>query len=255
MKKRVIFTACVIGLLIPAILIATTIFIDYHYPPRKEGNYLSYELFKEFVKYYMQFLAVVVAGGILVQEYNRNAQKRESIKTFRRQTYKSVVDAYLKTKRIRTILRLNIIGGKLNTEVYRSEIEKLIEVKTSIEIIQHEIESNKEPFKDVEKQVTTALNDIESYLRNILREYHRYVSGVKRADTNSLDKLQAFLDPGLNGARSNFGIEYRDKVHQILSLLRKDKDADLRVFDLDLTELPAMLTGKLTRAPQDAPSM
>lgn len=188
-------------------------------------------IFKEFIKFFIQFVFIVLGGGILVQEYNRGRQKKAELKSFRKEIYKSLVEVYLKTKRIRWVLRANCKNSEVNYQLYKEEMAKIIDIKSSLEIIIHEIDSYSKPLINIKQDLDQNLKKMEDYLRELLKEFHgspQVADSSGKINTITLPYYSQFInsipnDPNANNSGSDFSSRYRTHFYSSLNLLKENE--------------------------------
>jgi hypothetical protein len=140
-----------------------------------DSTSISRTLFIEIFKLFF----IVLIGGIVLGEYNRNRQKRIDRKNFRNEMYKMLVNTYIDLKRIRWALRTNCRNEVLPTTIYRKAVYKLIDVKSRLEFIDSQVRTDKKSFDQIKEPLLENLENMEGYLRCILKEFK---NGPSEAD-------------------------------------------------------------------------
>jgi hypothetical protein len=189
----------------------------------KDEKGLSRTLFVEIFKLFF----IVLIGGIAVGEYNRGRQKRVDRNNFRNEMYKMLVDTYIDLKRIRWSLRTNCRNEVLPTTVYRSAVNKLIDVKSKLEFIDSQIRTDKKSFTEIREPLLANLENMEDYLRHILKEFAKGPSEVEEEKTTNVSNhecLGRFIKAGSknNGIKedSDFTKSYRVHFQSAISKLK-----------------------------------
>src|SRR4028119_500464 len=129
-----------------------------------------------------QVFVVAVAGGFLVQEYNRRRERQAAVNEFRRQVLRDLSDAYGKAKRARRALRAKsrITGtredgtsdARLSLRDYEQQMSVLSEAQLELEIIVHQLNTFEESFEDrgaIRNQITK-MQDYLDRLTDCLEE-------------------------------------------------------------------------------------
>ncbi len=186
-------------------------------------------IFRETYRYCLQFFLIALVGGILLQEYNRLRQRSVDFKEFRKDIYKALVREYLKVKKVRWNLRCNCSNWCINFSLYKEEMDKLVEVKSQLEVIQHEIEAFRKAFTRIEGPLKKNLEEMESYLRNILKEFKAKASVMQiddgKVNISGLEHLINFLsnEAQMDNERrgSHFTLRFRQYFRQAIEMIKK----------------------------------
>jgi hypothetical protein len=143
------------------------------------------ELGMELFKLGGQVIVVTVAGGYLVQQYNRRRQHQIAVSEFRRRVLQDLITAYRKTKRARRRLRSrrrSRAEGESGAEQtylslrdYDEQIDLLSDAQMDLEILVHELNTFGGAFKQG-NAIRNHVAAMQKYLDRITDEYEN-VSG------------------------------------------------------------------------------
>jgi len=115
-------------------------------------------------------LIISSLGTIILQKYQAKRQQRTDFKQFKKETAKSLTDIYLKTKRMRWQLRDTCKNASISYSTYWGYIEKLIDIKTEIEVVAYKIEASNEFDSRETVAMKKELDAMESFLRTTIKE-------------------------------------------------------------------------------------
>ena len=170
------------------------------WPPAADAK-LGYEI----AKFVAQLTLIVVAGGLIVKEYEQARARRSAVHEFRRQVLRSIIGAYSEVKKIRRVLRARCIraageeGGaaveSIPAAAYDAHMERLNEIQIELEVLVRELKVFRETF-DAPGELTRQLVAMERYLSALTDEWE-----VSRPDfgdrpgspVGQLPRLEAFL--------------------------------------------------------------
>ena len=163
----------------------------------------------EGAKLLLQFIIIVLLGGILVERYNNYRDRVKAKNEFRKDLFVGMMRAYNDTKKVRRSLRASIVQNPNSSNeeeipciVYEQQLELLNDPQLEFEFYEMqlgEVPAFKDSFANSDA-IRKQLRCLEDYLNDIIKErndtrkYQKVTrNGSCRTPRRSLEKLDKFI--------------------------------------------------------------
>jgi len=186
----------------------------------------------------IQVFLVVIAGGIVVQEYTRGQARRAALNESRKVMLRQLTQAYSRTKKARRLLRAKCVlvageaaEGKVRAvdyDTYNEQLGSINEIQLDLEIIARELKVIQSGFTNSEK-LRNYVKTMETSLGELIDEYERTLGACDPKQSiplSRLPKLRAFIakdkDETFKGKDETFSAAYT-AFHNALDLIQEEK--------------------------------
>jgi hypothetical protein len=221
MVLRLTFAALLLFLIVALV---TTYLLGQTDPKLQQLGYKTVELA-------IQVFLVVIAGGIVVQEYSRGQARRAALNESRKVMLRQLIQAYSRTKKARRLLRAKCVlmagdgSGRseraVDYDAYNEQLGSINETQLDLEIVARELKVIQSGFassaglRDYVKAMEKSLNELVDEYESTLGE----CDPEQSIPLSRLPKLKAFIAKGKDETFS----PYSTAFHNALDLIQEEK--------------------------------
>lgn len=174
----------------------------------------------ELVKLLLQLVIAGIIGKILLDTYNAGREKERAENQFRKDLLHELVKAYYKAKRVRRILRGNIISDngaeKIDHKVYEEQMRDIIDAQLALEYWIFQLDSFRQNFKNNIEPLKDEAEKLQKYLSELISEYEKLGGAGEFISVANLTKLEDFFD------KHEFIPRFANSFHSTVELMGKE---------------------------------
>lgn len=212
-----------------AFLVVLAVALSQYFLSRPESKYqdLGYKT----LELVIQVFFVGIAGGMIVQEYNRGQARRTAFNESRKAALRRLVDAYSRTKKIRRNLRAHCkpsLGGEPDSarkaiayEAYQEQFDPINTTQLELELLARELKTIRVGFSE-QAVLREKVMTMERALNKLISEFERTLATFSTGHTIPLERvplLDGFIAKSSEGEFSEFFSAFTEA----LDLIQKQK--------------------------------
>lgn len=193
---------------------------------------LAHRIGFEIIRLLIQLLVIAVAGGWLLQEYNRRRDRNSAENEFRKSFLTRLVQPYANVKRSRLQLRAKARGEpptqstqderSIAFDAYEKEMTVIGDAQLELEMLIRDADLFPTAFSDDRgTHIRAAIQGMENYLKGLLAEYRDSAHRARQLDGSlffvAVPALSLFARSTAQGSnfRSAFSQEFYAAIQKI----------------------------------------
>jgi hypothetical protein len=199
------------------------------------GNKYMQKLSFEVDKFLIQFVLLTVAGGILLQTYNRRRERAEATQEFRRTVLRSLFDAFTDTKKARRIIRAKCDKPappgavaesiEIPLAAYEAQMENILDIESQLDLLKREVQVFAAAFTpDRAEKLKTNIDKMYKYLDELTKEYEggarQFMNDKQCIPITKLPRLEGFTRSGKAG---DYRPGLRDLFFEVFRCIRAEE--------------------------------
>jgi hypothetical protein len=199
---------------------------------KASGNEELRKLGYETIKLSIQLFLIVLFGGIVIQEYNRNRARKDAVNEFRRDILKNLSRVYSDVKGVRRILRAKCelmtnqetenVEDCIPLTIYDEHLSTINAAQLELEIMVRELKIIKGVFKNT-AELISHIKRMEKYLGKVISEYETVVKEHRGTTSISLSKLPRLKAHIIKGEESDFFLGFSNSYHEALIIIQEER--------------------------------
>lgn len=215
--------------LISLALLAAITLVTNHLLSQKDEKIIA--LGYKTIEFAIQVFLVVIAGGVVVQEYSRGQARRMALNESCKVMLRQLIQAYSRTKKARRLLRANccLSDGLLQKNsdraveyvAYGEQLAIINETQLELEVIARELKVIQSGFATSDA-IRTQVKIMEKCLNELVDEFERTLGECDPKQPIPLSRLPKLKDFIAKGADESFS-PYSGAFHNALDMIQEEK--------------------------------